>query len=200
MKRKAEIKRKTTETDITLTLAIDGTGKATVKTGIPFLDHMLTLFAKHGLFDLAIKATGDLKVDIHHTNEDIGICMGEAFKKALKNKKGIKRFGLGYVVMEEALVKVVLDISGRYSLNFPTNLKYQVGFDKKAKDYSLNDAEHFLKALGREAGISLSIDIESGKDMHHVLEALFKALARALDEATMLDPRIKGVPSTKGKL
>lgn len=197
MKRIAGVKRKTTETDITVQLNIDGTGKAKIKTGIAFLDHMLTLFAKHGLFDLEIKAKGDLDVDIHHTNEDIGICLGEALKKALKNKKGIKRFGVGYVPMEEALAKVVLDLSGRYSLAFP---KKMLEVDKKIEGYSLNDAEHFLKALSREAGINLNVAIESGTDMHHIIEAIFKALGKALDEATMIDPRAKGIPSTKGRL
>ncbi|PIU42307.1 MAG: imidazoleglycerol-phosphate dehydratase HisB [Candidatus Omnitrophica bacterium CG07_land_8_20_14_0_80_42_15] len=195
MKRTAQIKRKTTETDIALYLNIDGTGKSKVSTGIAFLDHMLTLFAKHGLFDLEIKAKGDLGVDIHHTNEDIGISLGEAFKKVLKDKKGIRRFGVGYVVMEEALVRVVLDLSGRYSLNFVEMVKLG-----ETKGYNLRDMKHFLEAFAREAGVNLSIGIKSGSDTHHVLEALFKALGRALDEATTLDPRIKGVPSTKGKL
>jgi len=176
MKRHARIKRKTTETDVTLQLNVDGTGKARIKTGIAFLDHMLTLLAKHGLFDLEIKAKGDLDVDIHHTNEDIGICLGEALKKALKDKKGIKRFGVGYVPMEEALAKVVLDLSGRYSLTFP---KKMLEVDKKVEGYSLNDAEHFLKALSREAGINLNVAIESGTDLHHIIEAIFKALGKA---------------------
>jgi len=197
MKRIAKIKRKTTETDIALTLNIDGTGKAKVKTGIGFLDHMLILFAKHGLFDLEIKAKGDLDVDIHHTNEDIGICLGEAVKKALKDKKGIKRFGTKYVPMEEALAKVVLDLSGRYSLIFPKKL---IEIDKKVEGYSLSDTEHFLKALSREAGINLNVNIESGEDLHHIIEAIFKALGMALDEATTIDPRRKDIPSTKGKL
>jgi len=197
MKRIAKVKRKTTETDIALTLNIDGTGKARIKTGIGFLDHMLTLFAKHGLFDLEIKAKGDLGVDIHHTNEDIGICLGEAIKKALKDKKGIKRFGTKYVPMEEALAKVVLDLSGRYNLIFPKKL---IEIDKKVEGYSVNDTEHFLKALSREAGINLNVNIESGEDVHHIIEAIFKALGMALDEATTIDPRRKDVPSTKGKL
>lgn len=197
MKRTAKVKRKTTETDIALSLNIDGTGKAKVKTGIAFLDHMLTLFAKHGLFDLEIKAKGDLEVDIHHTNEDIGICLGEAFKKALKDKKGIKRFGVGYVPMEEALAKVVLDLSGRYSLTFSMKPIIEL---KDVEGYSLDDAEHFLKALSREAGINLNVAIESGSDMHHIIEAVFKALGKAMDEATVIDPRAKGIPSTKGRL
>jgi len=196
-KRKVKIARKTSETNIAVDLNIDGTGKAKVKTGIAFLDHMLTLFTKHGLFDLEIKAKGDLDVDIHHTNEDIGICLGEAIKKAVGDKKGIKRFGVGYVPMEEALAKVVLDLSGRYSLAFP---KEWLKSDEKVEGYSLNDTEHFLKALSREAGINVNVAIESGRDMHHIIEAIFKALGRALDEATMIDPRSKGIPSTKGKL
>jgi len=196
-KRSAKIKRKTKETDIALSLTIDGSGKSRIKTGIPFLDHMLTLFAKHGLFDLEIKAKGDLDVDIHHTNEDIGICLGEAIKKALKDKKGIKRFGVGYVPMEEALAKVVLDLSGRYNMSFPIKMKSP---GTKVEGYSLDDTEHFLKAMSREAGINLNVNLESGSDMHHIIEAVFKALGKALDEATMVDPRSKGIPSTKGKL
>lgn len=195
MKRTATIKRKTAETDIAVSLNIDGAGKAKINTGIAFLDHMLSLFAKHGLFDLEIKAKGDLKTGIHHTNEDIGICLGEAFKKALGDKKGIRRFGLGYVVMEEALARVVLDLSSRYNLNFVEKVDL-----KDMKGYGMGDARHFFEAFGRSAGMNLSIGIKSGDDMHHVLEAVFKALGRALDEATGRDPRIKSIPSTKGRL
>jgi len=198
-KRKVVVKRKTKETDITLELGIDGKGKAQVKTGIGFLDHMLTLFTKHGLFDLKIKAKGDLEVDIHHTNEDVGICLGTAIKKALGNKKGIKRFGTCFVPMDEALAKtrVVLDISGRPSLYLkakPSKLK------TKSSTYGLQDAKEFLKALCLNSGMNMHVDILRGEDIHHMIEAVFKALGRALDEATRLDKRVKGVPSTKGKL
>lgn len=194
-KRSAVIKRKTTETDITLKLNLDGGGNAKVSTGIAFLDHMLTLFGKHGLFDLEIKARGDLDVDIHHTNEDIGISLGEAFKKALGEKKSIRRFGLGYVPMEEALVRVVVDWCGRSSVNFVEMINLG-----EVESYSLSDVRHFLEGFTRTAGVTISIGIKSGSDMHHVLEALFKGLGLALKEATRIDPRIKGVPSTKGRI
>jgi len=198
-KRKVVVKRKTKETDITLELGVDGKGKAQIKTGIGFLDHMLTLFTKHGLFDLKIKAKGDLDVDIHHTNEDVGICLGTALKKALGNKKGIKRFGTCFVPMDEALasVRVVLDISGRPSLY----LKRAKGLKaESARGYTLQDAKEFLKALCQNSGMNMHVDILRGEDTHHMIEAVFKALGRALDEATRIDKRVKGIPSTKGKL
>lgn len=196
-KRQGRVVRKTKETAIELSLTIDGSGKYSIRTGIPFLDHMLGLFAKHGLFDLTIKAKGDLEVDIHHTNEDVGICLGEAFKKALGDKKGIKRFGTAFVPMDEALARVTVDISGRpylHTINFP------LFSEDKQESYSMQDAKHFFESFVVHSDINLNIDVVSGASVHHVSEAIFKALGRALDEATQIDPRIKGVPSTKGRI
>lgn len=199
-KRAATIVRKTKETDIKLSVLIDGSGKSAVKTGIGFLDHMLTLFAKHGLFDITIKAKGDLEVDLHHTNEDVGICLGEAFKKALGDKKGIKRFGYASVPMDEAWAEVTVDISGRPLLKEVTrNEVLEIGSETTDR-YSLNDAKEFLKAFANSLGLNMIFNIKTGSDLHHVLESLFKALAKALDQATQIDPRVKGVPSTKGRL
>ncbi|MBN3038872.1 MAG: imidazoleglycerol-phosphate dehydratase HisB [Candidatus Omnitrophica bacterium] len=195
--RKTQVKRKTRETDILVKLNIDGKGKSKIKTGIAFLDHMLELFAKHGLFDLEIKAKGDLQVDIHHTNEDIGICLGQGFNKALGTKKGIRRFGDKTVPMDEALARVVIDISGRPFLNSD----WQVRSPESVEGYNLEYARQFLQAMINNFPITVNISVlASGPDMHHLLEAIFKAFARSLDEATQLDPRIKGVPSTKGRL
>jgi imidazoleglycerol-phosphate dehydratase len=197
--RTAQIKRKTKETNITVKLNLDGKGKSAIDTGIGFLDHMLELFTYHGLFDLTVKAKGDLRVDTHHTNEDIGIVMGQVFKKSLSLKKGINRFGQSFVPMDEALAKarVVLDISGRPSLYFNNKIK---GL-KPAKAYDLNDCEEFLKAFTLHSGINMHIDIIRGKDTHHVLESVFKALGRAISEAVRIEPRRGSrVPSTKGML
>jgi len=195
--RKSFVERKTTETNISVSLNIDGKGKSKIDTGIGFLDHMLELFSKHGLFDLKVKAKGDLKVDKHHTNEDVGICLGEAFKKALGKKAGIRRYGYCFVPMDEALAhaRVVLDISGRPSLFFNSKIK-----GLAAAEYTLQDAKEFLKALAMTSGINMHVDALKGEDSHHVVEALFKATARALREAVNIDKRVKGVPSTKGKL
>jgi imidazoleglycerol-phosphate dehydratase len=198
-KRIAEIKRKTRETDISLKLNLDGKGKASMDTGIGFLNHMLELFAYHGLIDLSVKARGDLDVDIHHTNEDIGIALGLAFKKALDKKRGIKRFGFAFVPMDEALsqARIVLDISGRPSLYFICKIKLH----SKANVYDINDCEEFLKAFTLNSGINMHVDIIRGKDAHHVLESVFKAFGRALSQAVKLDPkRGSRVPSTKGSL
>ena len=192
-KREAVIKRKTKETDISGKLVLDGKGKSDIKTGIGFLDHMLELFAFHGLFDITLKAKGDLNVDVHHTNEDIGICMGKAFKDALGDCKGIKRFGSADVPMDKAQAKVVVDISNRYA------------FQKKAeampsgseKGYSFDDGMDFLDSFAKKLNMNLHIET-SGDDLHHVLEAVFKAFGVALDQATQIDPRRKDIPSTKG--
>ena len=201
-KRRAKIKRKTSETDVVVDLTIDGKGDSNIKTGIPFLDHMLTLFSKHGLFDLRIKARGDLEVDMHHTNEDLGICLGEAFKKALGEKKGIRRFGEKTIPMDEALVnvRVVVDISGRPFFN---NIKSEFPYEEKDVQggYNLEYARQFFQALINNFPITMHISIlQPSPDAHHLLEAIFKAAAKALDEATQIDPRVKGVPSTKGSL
>lgn len=197
--RKTKVRRKTGETDITVSLAIDGKGDSKIKTGIPFLDHMLTLFSKHGLFDLEISAKGDLDVDIHHTNEDIGISLGQAFEQALGKKKGIKRFGEKTVPMDESLVRVVIDISGRPFIN--SNWTGSVPAAKDTEGYNQEYARQFFQAMVNKFPITMNISVLSyGPDMHHLLEAIFKATAKALDEATQIDPRIKGVPSTKGRL
>jgi imidazoleglycerol-phosphate dehydratase len=196
-KRTAVIKRKTRETDITVKLDIDGSGNSKVDTGIGMLDHMLELFAFHGLFGLEIKASGDFKVDIHHTNEDIGIVLGQAFKKALGDKKGIKRFGSSSVPMEEVVAEAVVDISGRPTFSFAPDNPAKVA---DAKDgYGLKDAEHFFEGLAKQLGMNLNIKISPvSADLHTTLEPAFKAIGIALDSATQIDPRRKGVPSTKG--
>ena len=195
--RKAEVRRKTQETDIRIRLNLDGAGKASIKTGIPFLEHMLTSLAKHGLLDLEIRATGDLEVDIHHTNEDVGITLGQAILKALGDKKGIRRFGFFSVPMDEALVRVSLDISGRPSL-YVTKAK-GVKFSR-LENYSFHDACEFFKALTLHSGINMAIEVATGEDSHHIIEAVFKAAAKALEMATRRDARVRGVPSTKGSL
>ena len=199
MPRRASIKRKTTETDITLALNLDGGGNGDVKTGIPFFDHMLTLFSKHGLFDLAIKAKGDLDVDFHHTVEDVGICIGEALKKTLKDKSGIRRYGTSSVPMMDALATVVLDIGGRPNLRLTAQSK-SGGPSKRKGGFDIDLAREFLTALSNNAGIDLHVTLHYGRDLHHSIEAIFKALGRAMAEAVEKNPRIKGVLSTKGKL
>lgn len=207
MNRRAKIERKTRETKIKLELDLDGQGKYKIDTGIPFLNHMLSLFARHGLFDLTIKAKGDLEVDIHHTNEDVGICLGEAIKKALGDKKGIKRFGFAYVPMDEALARVVLDISGRPSARF-THLDGDVALVEadivrpvtQRQEYDFEYAKQFLQAFVSNSGINMHVSARCNVDIHHTLEAIFKALGQALDQATQIDNRVKGIPSTKGSL
>ncbi|MFA5089530.1 MAG: imidazoleglycerol-phosphate dehydratase [Candidatus Omnitrophota bacterium] len=197
-KRMAIIKRKTSETDITVKLNIDGQGKSSIKSGIGLLDHMLELFTFHGLFDLEVLAKGDLRVDIHHTNEDIGIVLGEAFKKALGDKKGIKRFGSASVPMEETVGKVVVDISGR---GFFKGITFGGVHDepKDEQGYSLNYANHFFEGLAKRLGMNLNIELSgSSPDLHTSLEPVFKGLGIALDTATQIDLRRKGIPSTKG--
>jgi len=196
-KRVANIERNTTETKISVKLNIDGSEKAKINTGIGFLDHMLELFAFHGLFDLELKAKGDLKVDIHHTNEDIGIVLGMAFKKALGDCTGIKRFGSAEVPMDKARAKVVVDISNRYVFEkrFPAGVYAITG---KEDGYTLEDGMDFLDSFAKKLNINFHIEISSGTDLHHVLEAVFKAFGIALDKATQIDPRRREIPSTKG--
>ena len=194
MARSAQIERKTKETDIALSVDLDGTGNAEVSTGIPFFDHMLSLMAMHGLFDLTVRAKGDLEVDFHHTVEDVGIALGSGIKKALGNGAGIRRFGEALVPMDEALGRVVLDISGRPYLG------YRVKARGRIKDFSAELVESFFKAVADHAGITLHIDLLYGTNLHHIVEAIFKGFGRALDAASCLDERRSGVPSTKGKL
>ncbi len=198
-KREAEVKRITKETSIELKLVLEGTGQYKIETGIPFLNHMLSLFARHGLFDLKIEARGDLEVDIHHTNEDVGICLGEAVKKALGDKRGIKRFGFFYVPMDEVLARVALDISGRPSLHLRAEETPAPSLQEE-KGYGIEDARQFLQAFVVNSGTNMHIGVLQGGDAHHILEAVFKAWGKALDEATQLDGRIKDIPSTKGAL
>ena len=195
MERISQVKRKTTETDVTLKINIDGSGKYSIKTPVPFLTHMLELFSKHGLFDLEIIASGDIEIDFHHTVEDIGICLGEAFNKALGKKEKIKRYGEAKVPMDEALAQITLDISGRPHLtcNIPQ-------IEDKVGHFDTELVEEFFQAFVNNSGMTLHINLISGKNSHHIIEAVFKAFARALDAATLLDPRVSGIPSTKGAL
>lgn len=195
MQRSSEINRETTETNISLSLTIDGDGQYDISTPVPFLNHMLELMTRHGLFDLKIKADGDVEIDGHHTVEDIGICLGQAFKEALGDKKGIKRYGNAIVPMDEALAEVALDISGRASLTFNVDIPKE-----KVGDFDVELAQEFFQALVSNGGITLHVDLRRGANTHHCLEAVFKAFGRAMDAATSLDSRVKGVPSTKGRL
>jgi len=194
--RGATIERKTKETKVWTKVRIDGTGTAKIKTGIGFLDHMLQLFSKHGFFDIEIRAKGDINVDRHHTNEDVAITLGQAFRKALGDKQGIRRYGFFSLPMDETLVRVCLDISSRPCLYFRLGVKV----NERGELYKMDDAEHFLQSFVVKAGINLHIDVLAGKHHHHVIEAIFKALGRALDDATRIEPREKAVPSTKGVL
>ena len=195
MSRKAVIERITKETQIKLSLDIDGSGEARVCTSVPFLDHMLNLFARHGLFDLEVEAKGDIDIDFHHTVEDIGIVLGEALKQALGDKQGIRRYGQATVPMDETLASVAVDLSGRPYLVYNVRLpKVKIG------DFDVELAREFFQALTNNLAANLHINVMYGDNVHHILEACFKALARALDNATQQDPRIAGVMSTKGKL
>lgn len=194
--RKASIERKTKETQISVGMNLDGKGSYSIKTPIPFFDHMLTLMCKHGLFDIKLKAKGDVEIDDHHTVEDTGIALGKALKEALGDMKGINRYGQSSVPMDEALAQVSLDISGRQYL------VYNVAFPKKSRlrEFDPDLIEDFLQAFAGSAGITLHINVLYGRNTHHIIEAIFKALGRALKQAVSLDPRVKGVPSTKGSL
>jgi imidazoleglycerol-phosphate dehydratase len=195
MARTALIQRKTAETEIELELSLDGSGQATVDTGVGFLDHMLTLFAKHGVFDLRVTANGDLHVDQHHTVEDVGICLGQALRQALGDKQGIRRYGHFTLPMDETLVTTAIDLSGRcyvvYQVEFPTS---SIGnFDSQL-------VEEFWQALAGNALCNLHILLHHGRNSHHISEAIFKSTARALRMAVEVDPRSPGIPSTKGSL
>ena len=188
LNRLATVARKTAETDIVLTLGVDGTGVSTIDTGVPFFDHMLTLFAKHGLFDLNVKAKGDVDVDYHHTVEDVGLVLGQAFKEALGDKLGIRRYGFFLLPMDESLARVVVDVGGRphlvYEANAPTMF-----------------VKEFCRAFSNALGANLHVTLIYGEEPHHVAEAIFKGLARALDLATQIEPRAADqLPSTKGKI
>jgi imidazoleglycerol-phosphate dehydratase len=191
--RRANVARKTKETDISVSVNLDGTGTHTIETTIPFLDHMLSLMSKHGLIDTKIKARGDTEIDYHHTVEDLGIVLGKAIKQALGEMKGMSRYGQASVPMDETLASVSLDISGR------PYLVYRVEFPKKGKlrNFDPDLIEDFLQAFVSNSGITLHVSIPYGRNTHHIIEAVFKALGRALRQAVTLDPRVKGVPSTK---
>jgi len=195
-KRVAKVARKTAETDIVLALAIDGVGRSKIDTGVPFFDHMLILFAKHGLFDLTIKAKGDVDVDYHHTVEDVGLVLGQAFREALGTKVGIKRYGFFLLPMDEALARVVVDVGGRphlvYEASAPTMF---------VRDFNLVLVKEFCRAFSNALGANLHVHVLYGEEPHHVAEAIFKGLARALDAATQIESRAANLlPSTKGKL
>jgi len=202
--RTATIQRKTAETQIALALTIDGRGRARINTGIPFFDHMLTLLAKHSLCDLRIKANGDLEVDAHHTVEDVGIALGQAFVKALGDKRGIRRYGWALVPMDEALAqaRVSLDFSNRPYLVFKARGWSRISNVDlgRAHTFRVGLVKEFLQGFANEARCNVHVDVLRGDEPHHIVEAIFKALAKALDLACQRDPRVKGVPSTKGKL
>jgi len=193
--RQATVQRETRETQIELSLNLDGQGTAEIHTGVPFLDHMLTLFSVHGFFDLTIRATGDLAIDAHHTVEDIGICLGDALRRALGKREGICRYGEATVPMDEARASVVLDLSNR------TYLVYQVPpIAACVGQFETELAPEFFRAFCAQGGVTLHITVPCGSNTHHILEAIFKAWGKALERATRLDPRRTGVPSSKGAL
>lgn len=193
--RQADVSRKTNETNIQLAFNVDGTGISEIETDVPFLNHMLDLFTKHGHFDLNLKAQGDIEIDDHHTVEDIGICLGQTLCEALGDKRGIKRYSSVFIPMDEALAQVVIDVSNRphfeYRAEYPSS---QVG------SFQTELVHEFLWKFALEARITLHVIVHYGQNTHHMIEAIFKALGRAVDEATTIDPRVTGVPSTKGVL
>jgi len=196
MKREAKIVRKTKETDVVVELALDGTGQSRIKSGIPFMDHMLSLMAAHGFLDLHIAASGDTDVDDHHTVEDLGICIGKAISEALGKKEGIRRYGQAIIPMDEALARSVIDICNRPYMAYRVPLK-----KSKTGSFDVQLVKEFFRALVQNSGITLHIDLLSGDDAHHVAESIFKSFGRALDQATGIEPRLGGsVPSTKGIL
>lgn len=194
-RRTAALERKTGETAIALKLGLDGEGNAVLNTGVAFFEHMLTLFSRHGFFDLVIEAEGDLPVDAHHLVEDVGLVLGEAFDQALQEKAGIRRYGSVLLPMDEALVLVAVDLSGRPYLSYDLKLGAA-----RLGNFETELVEEFLRAFVNRAKCTLHVKQLAGSNTHHVIEAAFKGLGRALDEATSLDPRVKGVPSTKGLL
>ena len=193
--RRAEVRRKTKETDVRVALNLDGEGASQVATGVAFLDHMLELFARHGLFDLEIECRGDLEVDDHHSVEDTAISLGQAFAEALGGKSGIARYGSALVPMDEALCRAVVDLSGRFYLVYEVETRRAT-----IGNFSVELAEHFWRSFAEAARCNLHLDCLRGRNTHHILEGTFKAAARALRQATERDPRVRGVPSTKGVL
>jgi imidazoleglycerol-phosphate dehydratase len=195
MGRTGTVERKTKETEIIVSVDIEGSGKAQIETGMPFFNHMLDSFSRHGLFDIKLQAKGDLDVDFHHTVEDVGLALGEAFKKALGDKHGIRRFGEASCPLDETLAKVVIDLSGRPYLSY--NVKVRPG---RVGSFDTDLPHEFYAAFANQLGMNLHIDVIRGENPHHIIEACFKAFARAMDMATGLDERITGVLSTKGSL
>jgi imidazoleglycerol-phosphate dehydratase len=194
--RTAEVERDTQETQIKISLGLDGTGQGEIATGIPFLDHMLTLFSRHGFFDLSIKAQGDIQIDYHHLVEDMGISLGQAFREALGDKSGIKRYGFFILPMDETLVTVALDLSNRGFLVFEADPPISL-----VRDFNIQLFKEFFQAFANEVACNLHIRLEHGEEPHHVAEAIFKGFAKSLDIATQVEPRLEGrIPSTKGTL
>ncbi len=193
--RSATVSRKTKETAIELSLNVDGTGRYDISTGVPFLNHMLELFTRHGFFDLTIRATGDIDVDDHHTVEDVGLTLGQAFRQALGDKAGIRRFGEATVPLDEALISVVVDLSGRPFFAYDIKTK-----QNRIGSFDVELIHDFLLAFVNENGMNLHVRMLAGRNPHHIVEATFKGMARALDLATQRDPRVRGVLSTKGTL
>jgi len=195
MTRESQVERTTNETSIKLSLQLEGQGLSEINTGIPFFDHMLNLFSRHGLFNLKIAGKGDIEVDYHHTVEDTGICLGEAFRKALGDMKGITRYGNAVVPMIEALASVTVDISARPYLAYNVLVK-----NEKIGQFDVELVEEFFRAFSQSSGVCVHVNVKYGANAHHVVEAVFKAFGRAMSEAVRIDPRVKDVPSTKGVL
>jgi imidazoleglycerol-phosphate dehydratase len=194
-RRAAEVERKTRETQVRVALKIDGSGHGEIATGIPFLDHMLESFARHGFFDLKVEAHGDLHIDEHHTVEDVGIVLGRAFRQALGDRSGIRRFGEATVPLDEALCTAVVDISGRSYLSYEVPVAQE-----RVGNFPTELVQDFMKAFSDEAGLNLHLHLRAGRNPHHVIETVFKSFARAMDQASSLEPRVSGVLSTKGTL
>jgi imidazoleglycerol-phosphate dehydratase len=195
MPREANIVRKTKETDISLVLRLEGEGSGKISTSVPFLDHMLALFSRHGGFDLSVAAKGDIQVDFHHLVEDVGICLGDAFRKSLGDMAGIARYAFASVPMIESLANVSVDVSARPHLVFHCSLK-----NEKVGGFDVELVEEFLRAFSQSSGVCVHVNVPYGSNAHHTIEAVFKAMGRAMSDAVRIDPRVKGVPSTKGVL
>ncbi|HYB92023.1 MAG TPA: imidazoleglycerol-phosphate dehydratase HisB [Candidatus Binataceae bacterium] len=194
-RRSADVERKTRETQVSVALKLDGTGRGEISTGVPFLDHMLESFARHGFFDLKVEARGDIHIDEHHTVEDVGIVLGRAFRQSLGDRSGIRRFGEATVPLDDALCTAVVDISGRAYLGYNVPIKQE-----RVGAFQTELVHDFMKAMSDEVGMNLHLNLHAGRNPHHSIEAAFKALARAMDQATSLEPRVAGVLSTKGTL
>jgi imidazoleglycerol-phosphate dehydratase len=193
--RKSTISRSTKETSINLELSLDGQGKADISTGVPFFDHMLTLLTVHGFFNLTLKASGDIEVDDHHTVEDVGICLGQAFKEALGDFSSISRYGHFSLPMDETLARVTMDFSNRPYLHYDV-----IALDQKTGTFDTTMVQEFLRAFAFNCGLTLHLEVKYGVNTHHIIEAIFKALGRTLDQATAIDPRVQGTLSSKGSL